>query len=827
MRALRAVPTDRLRPRVLLLAADALFARTLRTLLRQIEREAWEVESFPDLTAALQRLARGGIDAVLADLDLTDGPAGAEAIRALASAGPAAAVVVLTASDDEASALFALKAGAQECLARDGLEAQLLARTLRYAIERKGTGDRLRRLEQAVGTMQLGVTITDKAGRIVYTNAAEAAMHGYSVQELLSMDARDLSPPANWMPLSAPELREVRVWKRERVRLRKDGSSFPVQLMSDVIRDASGEPLGIVTTCEDISERWEAEEALRESEERYALAARGTNDGLWDWNLRTGRAYFSPRWKSMLGHEEADLGANIDEWFGRVHPDDAERVRRKVEEHLQGRTPRFEDEHRMRHKDGTYRWVLSRGYATRSYYGRAYRMAGAQTDVTDRRAFDPLTGLPNRALFAERLEDALARHRHRHGQFAVLFVDLDHFKAVNDTFGHVAGDELLVQVGRRLEASVRPGDTVARFAGDEFAILLERIQDVSDATRIADRIHHALAAPLVLAGRDVVPSASVGVALSLTPYEKADDVVRDADAAMYRAKQGGGGRWEICDEAMRERVASRARLQQDLRLALERGELAVDYQPIVDARSGELRAFEALLRWRGLLLPLDFLLAAEEAAGILRIEAWLLREACAQAGRWRARYGLSFRLTLNVSAAQFLRPELAADLAALLAASAFPGSALSLEVTEDTLLREGPAVGVAFAAIQALGVGVVLDRFGSGQASLAALRRFRLRAVKLDPALVSGADRETEALVPVLIGVASTLGLLVAVAGVETEAQGERVKALGCVEAQGGHFSPALDAAGAEAVLARGGGALPSLRPGPAVSPVPPAATSP
>ena len=827
MRAVRAVPIDRLRPRVLLLAADALFARTLRVLLRDGERESWEVESVPDLAGSLQRLARGGVDAVLADLDLTDALAGAAAIRALAAAGPAAAVVVLTASDDEKIALFALQAGAQEYLAKGALEAQLLARTLRYAIERKRIADRLLRLEQAVGTMQLGVTITDVAGRIVYTNDAEAGMHGYSVEELLSMDARDLSPPANWMPLTAPEMREVRVWKRERVRLRKDGSSFPVQLMSDVIRDASGEPLGIVTTCEDISERWEAEEALRESEERYALAARGTNDGLWDWNLRTGRAYFSPRWKTMLGHEEAELGANIDEWFGRVHPEDAERVRRKVEEHLQGRTPRFEDEHRMRHKDGSYRWVLSRGYATRSYYGRAYRMAGAQTDVTDRRAFDPLTGLPNRALFAERLEDALLRHRHRNGQFAVLFVDLDHFKAVNDTFGHVAGDELLVHVARRLEGSVRPGDTVARFAGDEFAILLERIQDVSDATRIADRVHHALAAPVLLSGREVIPSASVGVALSLTPYEKAEDVVRDADAAMYRAKQEGGGRWEICDEAMRDRVASRTRLQQDLRQALERGELAVDYQPIVDAGSGELRAFEALLRWRGLLLPLDFLLAAEEAAGILRIEAWLLREACAHAGRWRARYGLSFRLTFNVSAAQFLRSELAGELGSVLADSGFPASALTLEVTEDTLLRDGPALGATFAAVNALGVGIVLDRFGSGQASIAALRRFRLRAVKLDPALVSAGDRETEALLPALIGVASTLGLPVAAAGVENEAQRQRVKTLGCVEAQGAHFSKPLDAEAAEAVLARGGGALPSLRPGTGAAPVPPAATSP
>lgn len=808
---MRAVPSDQARSRVLLLAADAALARSLAETLRRAGGATWEMETVRDLAAATERLTRGGVDAVLADLDLDR--ADAAGIAGLRTLCAGAAVIALIGRSDEKLGRAALGAGAQEYLVKGPIEPDLLLRTLRYAVEKKRIADALLRLEQAVGTMQLGVAITDIAGRIVYTNGAEAAMHGYDVEEMLSMDARDLSPPANWMPLTLEELRDVRVWKRERVRLRKDGSSFPVQLMSDVIRDAAGQPLGIVTTCEDISERWEAEEALRESEERYALAARGTNDGLWDWNLRTGRAYFSPRWKTMLGQEEAEVGAGIDEWFGRIHPDDLARVQRKIEDHLQGRTQRFEDEHRMRHKDGSFRWVLSRGFASRSYYGRAYRMAGAQTDVTDRRAYDPLTGLPNRALFAERLEDALARHRRRKGQFAVLFVDLDRFKAVNDTLGHIAGDQLLVQVARRLEGSVRPGDTVSRFAGDEFAVLLERIQTVTDATGVADRIHRALAEPVVLSDREVIPSASVGVALSLTPYERADDVVRDADAAMYRAKQEGGGRWEICDEAMRERVASRARMQQDLRHALERGELAVDYQPVVEPASGELRGFEALLRWRGLLLPLDFLVASEEAAGIVRIEGWLLREACAQAGRWRARYALPFRLAFNVSAAQFLRPELAAEVTAALEAAAFPASALTLEVTEDTLLRDASAVAASFGAINALGVGIVLDGFGSGQASIAALRRFRLRGVKLDPALVTAGDRETSALLPALMGIASALSLPLAAAGVETEPQRARVQAMGCTEAQGPHFAKPLDAAAAAELLAQGAGALPRLQP--------------
>ena len=465
----------------------------------------------------------------------------------------------------------------------------------------------------------------------------------------------------------------------------------------------------------------------------------------------------------------------------------------------------------MRHKDGSFRWVLCRGFASRSYHGRAYRMAGGQTDVTDRRAYDPLTGLPNRALFAERLEDALARHRRRKGHFAVLFVDLDHFKAVNDTFGHVAGDHLLVEVARRLETSVRPGDTVARFAGDEFAILLERIQELGDATGVADRIHNALGAPIGMNGHDAVPSASVGVAVSLTPYENADDVVRDADAAMYRAKQEGGSRWEVCDEAMRERVASRARMQHDLRSALERDELAVHYQPVADLGTGELRGFEALLRWRGLLLPLDFLAAAEEAGGILRIEAWLLRQACGQAGRWRARYGLPFRLAMNVSTAQFLRPTLAAEVRTALEEAAFPGAALTIEVMEDTLMRDAAAVAGAFASLEALGVGVTLDRFGSGHASIAALRRFPLRELKLDSALLDGTERDHDPLLSALFGVAAALALPVAAVGVETDVQRQRLRALGCLQAQGSHFAKPLTAEAAEAMLAGAGGRLPML----------------
>src|SRR5206468_8577488 len=238
---------------------------------------------------------------------------------------------------------------------------------------------------------------------------------------------------------------------------------------------------------------------------------RGTNDGIWDWDLASDRVYYSPRWKAILGFEDPEVGDAPAEWLGRIHPDDIGRVRAKLADHREGRIPLFEDEHRIRHKDGVYRWVLSRGFAVRDASGRAHRMAGAQTDVTDRRAYDSLTGLPNRALFVERVGYAASRARRRsEHRFALLFIDLDGFKAVNDTLGHPAGDQVLIGVARRLEACVRPGDVVARLGGDEYAVLLERIDQPDGATEVASRVLVELRPPFSVGGRDVTVSASIG-----------------------------------------------------------------------------------------------------------------------------------------------------------------------------------------------------------------------------------------------------------------------------------------------------------------------------
>lgn len=295
----------------------------------------------------------------------------------------------------------------------------------------------------------------------------------------------------------------------------------------------------------------QAEEALRESEERYALAARGSNDGLWHWDLRTGRIQYSSRWKSMLGYQDAEVTDGPEEWFSRVHHEDVDVLRAELHAHLAGRTSHLEHEYRILHRDGVYRWMVVRGLAVRDASGHACRVAGSQTDITRAKVADPLTNVPNRILFLDRLERVMQKFRRNpaHG-FAVIFLDLDGFKLVNDRLGHLAGDALLITIARRLEESLRSGDTVARLGGDEFTVLIDDIGDPADAIRIAERMALEISKPVVLGDAQVVATASLGIAMGSSAYQKPEELLRDSDMAMYRAKILGKNRVEFFDPQM-------------------------------------------------------------------------------------------------------------------------------------------------------------------------------------------------------------------------------------------------------------------------------------
>jgi diguanylate cyclase (GGDEF)-like protein/PAS domain S-box-containing protein len=562
-----------------------------------------------------------------------------------------------------------------------------------------------------------------------------------------------------------------------------------------------------------------AQEGLRESEERYALAARGANDGLWDWNLEANVVYFSTRWKSMLGYEEGEIGDRPDEWLDRIHDADRERVNEEIAAHQGGSVPQFESEHRVLHKDGTFRWMLCRGLAVHNGSGKASRMAGWQTDITEGKVSDPLTGLPNRLLFTDRV-GRLIKHAKRRKDylFAVLFLDLDGFKMINDSLGHLVGDQLLVGVASRLEKCLRATDTVARLGegfivarmgGDEFTVLLDDLKDPGDAKRAADRLMKAVTLPFVLDGREVFTSLSIGIALSNPSYEQADDILRDADTAMYRAKSMGKARYEIFDADMRASVVARLQLETDLRRALEHGEFQNVYQPIVSLAAGQIVGFEALLRWqhptRGYLGPEEFIAVAEETGLIRDLGWWNLREACRQMTEWRADYGAYSQLTMsvNLSPKQFLQANLVEDIGSLLRELNLPPQALKLELTESTVMGDPSAAVEMLQQIKSLGISLAIDDFGTGYSSLSYLHRFPLDTLKIDRSFISsiGNGEETE-IARTILPMASNLHLDVVAEGVETIEQLVLLKKLQCKYGQGYYFSKPLSAKEAGSLLA-------------------------
>jgi diguanylate cyclase (GGDEF)-like protein/PAS domain S-box-containing protein len=562
--------------------------------------------------------------------------------------------------------------------------------------------------------------------------------------------------------------------------------------------------------------------ALSESEERYALSARGANDGLWVWDLRREEVYYSPRWKTMLGYDDHEIGTSPDEWLGRVHPDDLPLLATEVEVHRQGMSESISNEHRMRRKDGSYRWMLARAVAERGPDGTAARVAGSQTDVTERRlaierlthdAFhDALTQLANRALFMDRLGQAVrATQRYAEKRFAVVFLDLDRFKLVNDSLGHSVGDELLKAVGRRLEEILRNSDTVARIGGDEFAILLDPVDHIPDAIRTVERIEEELMVPFNIGGREIFTSASLGVALSMTGYERPEDILRDADIAMYRAKANGKARHEVFDKTMHDQAVRMMAFETDLRRAIDRGELRMHYQPIVTLPDADIIGFEALVRWqRGdeLVLAGDIIPVAEETGLILQIGKWVLRVALEQLRDWDAldpRFH-TMHMNVNVSARQFLQPTLVRDVMALLEEMKIAPERLHLEVTESVVVANAQEAAAILTELRSVGVKTSLDDFGTGYSSLGSLQHFPFDVLKIDRSFVADEENaeRSDAILRTVSSLARTLGMRVTVEGLETFEQADRIKALPLDFAQGFFFARPMAADDAAALVIGG-----------------------
>jgi diguanylate cyclase (GGDEF)-like protein/PAS domain S-box-containing protein len=558
--------------------------------------------------------------------------------------------------------------------------------------------------------------------------------------------------------------------------------------------------------------RKQAETARRQSDERYQLAARAANDGLWDWDLISNQVYYSTRWKSMAGLSDGEVGNSPEEWFSRVHADDVVALRAAMQQHMDGESDCFESDYRVRQKDGHYRWMTGRGSALRNSDGKLVRIAGSQSDATRRKTVDELTGLPNRLLFNERLEEALKRSRtNPESRFAVYFVDLDRFKVVNDTMGHLAGDQMLVEFANRLRSvSAGTNSLVARLGGDEFALLQEIAGGSEQAAAFGDALVGAMLPAFLPGGREFFTTTSVGIALSSEAHTSADALIRDADIAMYAAKSRGRGRWAIFDDSMRRNALDRLEIELDLRTALAKGQFVVHYQPRVDLETKRIRGFEALLRWkhprRGLILPDEFIPVAEDTGMIREIGLWVLGEACEQMRRWQQQFPDKpwLDVAVNVSPVQLRDSALVQQVAQILNETGLEPSGLQIEITESTLLSDIEETRELLLALKALGVGLKLDDFATGYSCLRYLHRLPFDTIKIDRSFIrslENGDVESRELVNTVLSMAQGLSLGVIAEGIESQATADLLNDMGCRFGQGFHFSAAVSVEDATALL--------------------------
>jgi diguanylate cyclase (GGDEF)-like protein/PAS domain S-box-containing protein len=681
--------------------------------------------------------------------------------------------------------------------------------------------DYVNRLEEAnrrsevIDFLEQGMAVLNSDGRVTLWNDAlermigcpRARALGYLLDVALPMLARTELPRAIKDTLADGKSRTV-----GHVRL----SSADAPILQVKVLPVVG---GVSLLWHDMTERTRAEQELRQVGERLTLAAEGANDGLWQWNLRTQEFYVSGRWRAMLGLP-ADAGiGRPEDWLERVHADDLEDLKETLKAHLAGRTDVFQHEHRIRHEDGTYRRFLCRGLAVTDGRQRRDRIAGSLTDTTEQALtqerlrsvgfLDPLTGLSNRAVFVEGLERRLAEARLRAvgSPFAVLYLDLDRFKIVNDSLGHLVGDELLIAVSRRLESCVRPGDALARLGGDEFAILLSRLTADTQANGIAHRMQDALSAPFSISGREVFTSVSIGIAFGPAHYTNADEIMRDADTAMYHAKTRGKARHEVFDADMHARVRDRLSLENDLRRAITGNDFEIAYQPIVRLTSGMCVGFESLIRWTRngeIVSPATFVPIAEELGLIDALGTWVLQEACCTFADWQRRFPAARLdcITVNVSSRQLIQQNFVRVVQQAVHRAGLKPADLRVEITETALMDSPAEAAGVLRELRDFGVKVYLDDFGTGYSSLSHLHELPVDALKIDRSFVTSlllSDRP--AIVESILALARTLNTSVVAEGIESDVQARELERLGCTHAQGFLFSRPLTTALAEALV--------------------------
>lgn len=679
-------------------------------------------------------------------------------------------------------------------------------------------------LQTVVENLDDGVMITDVQERVQFANSRMARLVGCSTAEMVGKPAEQFfSAIEGWLDFQGDDphpSRQFYGWKEGQLK-RKDGRKFWAEVNATLLCKSNGEPVGTLIAVKDITERKWLEEYLRLLESVVVNAneivmisqAEPTDDPL---SLRI--VYVNDAFSRATGHSSGEIiGKSAQILLGEATAAaELNLIRTSLLNH-----EAVKAEVILYRQNGSHFWVDVNMVPIRNEQGQVTHFVSVMREVTERKlaeeqlrrnAFhDPLTGLPNRLLFMERLTQTIHRAKQDSDyQFAVLFLDLDRFKVINDSLGHMIGDQLLVAIARRLEACVSAQDTVARLGGDEFTILLENIRNESDATKVAERVQQALSHPFALSGHEVFTSASIGITLSTTNFERPEDLLRGSDIAMYRAKAQGKACHEVFDTDMHTHVVALMQLENDLRKAIEHQDFELYYQPIVALATGKIVGFEALVRWQhaeqGLISPAKFVPIAEETGLIIPLGQWVLREACRQLKEWQDAFPHDPPLTVsvNLSGRQFSQPSLISQIKQTLVDTGLDARSLKLEITESAIMENPESAMDMLLQLKAMGIQLSVDDFGTGYSSLGYLYRFPMDLLKIDQSFISRVDVDGEKLelVRTIITLAWNLGMDVVAEGVETTKQLAQLKALKCEYAQGFLFSKPLPKTDAAALIA-------------------------
>ncbi|WNZ44752.1 EAL domain-containing protein [Leptolyngbya boryana CZ1] len=669
-------------------------------------------------------------------------------------------------------------------------------------------------LQTVVENLNDGVVITDLQDEVLYVNSRLAKLVGCSVAEMVGRPAHQFFHEIEgWLEFqgSADQSQPFYGWKEGQLR-RKDGRKFWAEVNSTLLCNAVGEASGTLITVKDITERKWLEEYLRLLESVVVNANEivmiSQTEEAIDDPLGLRIVYVNDAFSRATGYSSGEaIGKSALLLLGeKTSISEVDRIRDTLNAHEPVRAEVI-----LYRKDESHFWVDVNMVPIRNEQGQVTHFVSVMREVTERKiveeqlrrnAFhDSLTGLPNRLLFMERLSQTVERaHEDPNYRFALLFLDLDRFKVINDSLGHMIGDQLLIAIARRLESCLNKHDTVARLGGDEFTILLENIKNDADATKVAERVQKALSTPFNLSGHEVFTSASIGITLSSTDFDRPEDLLRGADIAMYRAKAQGKACHEVFDHDMHTHVVALMQLENDLRRAVERQDFELYYQPIVALATGRIMGFEALVRWQhpeqGIISPAKFVPIAEETGLIIPLGQWVLREACRQLKQWQDEFASEPPLTVsvNLSSRQFSQPSLINQIRQILTETGIDAHCLKLEITESAIMENTESAMDMLLQLKAMGIQLSVDDFGTGYSSLGYLYRFPMDVLKIDRSFVSRVDVDGEKLelVRTIITLAWNLGMDVVAEGVETTKQLAQLKALKCEYGQGFLFSKPL-----------------------------------